>query len=106
MLLWFVIPVLIVVLLGSYLAGVERGKREIQERINRERDEASKLLDTDKAAVLALLYQAKERAFDGETQVFSEEWTGALRSIDELRYLWRYKEPVKWVGKYGFENED
>ncbi len=104
--LWVVIPVLIVVWLGSYLAGVERGKREIQERINRERDEASKLSDADKAAVLALLYEAKDRAYDGETQVFSPEWEGALKSIDELRYLWRFKDPVKWVSKQGFEHED
>ncbi|MBT9335053.1 MULTISPECIES: hypothetical protein [Klebsiella] len=104
--LWFVIPLIIVVWLGSFSAGVERGKREIADRIERERNEASKLSDADKAAVLALLYQAKDLAYESETQVFSPEWEGALKSIDELRYLWRYKDPVKWVSKEGFEHED
>lgn len=31
---------------------------------------------------------------------------GAIKSIDELRYLWRFKDPVKWVSKEGFEHED
>ncbi|HII3475317.1 TPA: hypothetical protein ACY3LK_000021 [Citrobacter braakii] len=104
--LWLAIPILMAVWLFSFLAGVDRGKRDVQKRIDRERDEASKLLDTDKAAALALLYQAKERAYDGEKQVFSEDWTGILRSIDELRYLWRYRDPVKWVSKSGVECED
>ncbi|HBT4704727.1 TPA: hypothetical protein MB322_001866 [Klebsiella quasipneumoniae subsp. similipneumoniae] len=62
--------------------------------------------DADKAAVFALLYQAKELAYESETQVFSLEGEGALKSIDELRYLWRFKDRVKWVSKEGFEYED
>lgn len=104
--LWIVIPVLIVACFYCFSAGFARGKNEILERIERERNEASKLLDSDKAAVLALLYEAKDRAYDSETQVFSEEWEGALKSIDELRYLWRFKEPVQWVNRYGTMSED
>ncbi|MDG0490068.1 hypothetical protein [Klebsiella variicola] len=104
--LWFVIPILIVVWLGSFSAGVARGKREIQERINRERDQASKLLDSDKAAILALLYKAKERCYDGDTREFSPDWEGVIQSIDELRYLWRFKDPVKWVNRNGDIEED
>lgn len=42
--LWFVIPIIIVVWLGSFNAGVARGKREIADRIERECNEASKHL--------------------------------------------------------------
>lgn len=104
--LWLVIPALIVVGLFCFSSGFARGKGEILDRIERERNEASKLSDADKAAVLALLYQAKERCYDDDTNEFSPEWEGALKSIDELRYLWRFKDPVKWVCKRGFENED
>ncbi|GKI97671.1 hypothetical protein NUKP18_55260 [Klebsiella variicola] len=53
-----------------------------------------------------MLYQVKDLAYESETLVFSPEWEGAIKSIDELRYLWRFKDPVKWVSKEGFEHED
>ena len=104
--LWLVIPIIIVV--GWVVLTQVLRVASVRQRITQSGNVTKPLSisDADKAALFALLYQVKDLAYESETLVFSPEWEGAIKSIDELRYLWRFKDPVKWVSKEGFEHED